>query len=68
MLFILCVFIISLIYTLVDNQTNYESGYTFGYSAGKNFRHFIKIFGSLGLILLVYRDLKMKKLNSNTLK
>ena len=64
MLFILCVFVISLIYTFMDNQTNYESGFTFGYSAGRNFRHFIEIFGSLGLMFLAYEAFKGKKLYS----
>jgi len=64
-LFVLCVFMFSLIYTFIDNHTNYESAWTFGYSAGRNFKHFIKVFGSLALILLAYRNFKTNRLKNN---
>lgn len=67
MIFLLCMFIISVIYTVIDNHTNHSSAYTLGYSTGINFRHVIKLFGSLALILLAYRKFKTKEINNNTL-
>ena len=60
-LFILCVFILSLIYTIIDNHTNYNSAYTFGYSTGQNFRYILKIFGTLALIVFAFRGFKTRK-------
>jgi len=60
-LFILCVFILALIYTFFDSHANYDSSYTLGWSMGRNTRHIIKIFATLTLILLAFRNFKARK-------
>ncbi|MBE9468907.1 MAG: hypothetical protein IMY72_11405 [Bacteroidetes bacterium] len=63
-LFFFIVFLLSIIFTLIDGDIScpskfgLERGYVFGQAVGQTMRHFIKIIGMLSLILITYRLFK----------
>ncbi|MEY1638440.1 hypothetical protein [Tenuifilum osseticum] len=56
-LFILAIFVVSVIFTIIDNGT-YTSAFEAGKATGQTMRHFLKISFTLGLIVLMYRLFK----------
>lgn len=57
-LLILVLFEVSVLMTLIKDNTNYDSAYSIGYSTGLNFRHVLKIFVTLGIIVFGYKKIK----------
>jgi len=53
-LFIIAIFVISVIFTIIDNSS-YTSAFEAGKATGETMRHFLKISFTLGLIVLMYR-------------
>ena len=54
----IAVFVISLIYALIDAYPYIHSPYNLGFITGKMFIHLIKVAGVLALIFLVIRTAK----------
>jgi len=57
-LFIFIMFVISLVFTLIDNGCSYTSSFEAGKAVGQTMRHFLRIAGMLALIILMYRLFK----------
>ena len=57
-MFLLLVFVVSLLYTIVDTYPWNTSAYDIGKITGILFKHLIKIFGLAGLVVLLIRYVK----------
>ena len=55
---VFALFILSFIYSLVDNYPNYNSAFDFGRSTGEMFGHLLKILGTIVLLALTVRSVK----------
>ncbi|RZT95737.1 hypothetical protein EV201_0362 [Ancylomarina subtilis] len=55
---VFALFILSFIYSLVDNYPNYNSAFDFGRSTGAMFGHLLKILGTIVLLALSVRSVK----------
>jgi|GEM_PF-5933403 len=56
-LFILTIFVIANIFTIIDNGS-FTSAFEVGKAVGQTMKHFLKIAFTLGLIALMYRLFK----------
>lgn len=54
------IFILSVIYALMDNSTNFSSGFDFAKFAETVFRDMIKNIGALALVVLLFGSLDKK--------
>lgn len=59
---ILSVFLISLIFTLIDSYPWNKSAYDLGHSTGLMMRHLIEILAMFGMMILIVNTFKIEKL------
>jgi hypothetical protein len=57
-LFILAIFVISLLFTLLDGGLSSSSSFEAGKAVGQTMKHFMRIAGILALIVLMFRLFK----------
>ncbi|MCZ4694604.1 hypothetical protein DWB61_06080 [Ancylomarina euxinus] len=55
---VFALFILSIIYSLIDNYPNYNSAFAFGRSTGEMFGRLLKILGTIVLLALTVRSFK----------
>lgn len=55
---VIAIFILSFLYSLIDNYPNYNSAFDFGKSTGEMFGHMLKILGMIVLMTLTFRCFK----------